>query len=60
MLAFLTDDWDTVAVRLHQTEKTVVADVIGGSADPVVLQHQVARMLSIDVDGGPFDALQTR
>ena len=60
-LAF-TDDrsWQTVAVSVRQrVDGTLQADV-AGDADPTVVHHQLARILSVDVDGTGFDQLAGR
>jgi DNA-3-methyladenine glycosylase II len=56
-LPFLTDDWQPAAVTLHQTDRRVVAEIVDGSAEPGSVRNQVARMLSLDVDGRPFDLI---
>ncbi len=56
VLAFLSDDGLPVAVRLQQTPERVVADVLeGGSGDGV--RDQVARILALDIDAGPYEAI---
>jgi DNA-3-methyladenine glycosylase II len=51
-LAFLTDEgWKPVGVCLTQSESGVVIGEVYGAADVVEVEHQVARILSLDVDG---------
>jgi DNA-3-methyladenine glycosylase II len=51
-LAFLTDEeWKPVGVCLTQTESGVVSGEVYGAADVAEVEHQVARILSLDVDG---------
>lgn len=57
VLVLLTDDWDAVTVRVHQTPTRVVGEVLAGEADHDVLRRQVARVLSLDVDGSGFTAM---
>jgi DNA-3-methyladenine glycosylase II len=55
-LAFPADgDWRTVGVHLQQAERSgaVVGEVVGGVA-PELVRAQVARILSLDVDGTGF------
>src|SRR5918998_5144603 len=55
--AFVADglaDREAVAgVRVRQEGRTVVGDV-QGAADPEIVRRQVARILSLDVDGRGF------
>ena len=57
-LAFPVDgDWRTVGVRLQQDERsgTVAGEVVGDPAiDPEAIRAQVARVLSLDVNGTGF------
>ncbi|MET0665886.1 MAG: hypothetical protein ABW008_10025, partial [Acidimicrobiales bacterium] len=57
ILAFLSDDGRPVAVRLHQTAERVVADVLEGDGGDG-LRDQVARILSLDIDAGPYEAIE--
>ncbi|HEY5887365.1 MAG TPA: hypothetical protein VIT24_06550 [Acidimicrobiales bacterium] len=57
VLAFLSDDGRPVAVRLHQTAERVVADVLEGDGGDG-LRAQVARILSLDTDAGPYEAIE--
>ena len=59
MLAFLSDDWKPVAVHVRQSTKRVIADVVFDDqhADLDAVEAQVARILSLDIDGKPFDAI---
>jgi DNA-3-methyladenine glycosylase II len=52
--AFLSDEGEPVAVRLSGN---VRAEVVEGTGDPSRLRAQIARMLSIDHDGRPYDEL---
>lgn len=59
-LAFTTDDLAHQAgVVVTQRDGAVHAEIIG-DADPVLVREQVARMLSLDVDGRGFDAVGER
>lgn len=57
ILALLTDDWSAAAVRLHQTPARVVGEVLAGEAGHDVLREQVARVLSLDIDGTGFSGV---
>ena len=58
VLAFLGDDGLPVAVRLQQTAERVVADVLeGGGGDGDGVRDQVARILALDIDAGPYEAI---
>ncbi|HXB03555.1 MAG TPA: DNA-3-methyladenine glycosylase 2 family protein [Candidatus Angelobacter sp.] len=51
-LAFLTDEgWKPVGVCLTQSESGVVSGEVYGAADVAEVEHQVARILSLDLDG---------
>ena len=51
-LAFLTDEgWKPVGVCLRQSESGAVRGEIHGAADVAEVERQVARILSLDVDG---------
>jgi DNA-3-methyladenine glycosylase II len=56
--AFLTDEGEPAAVRVRQTARAVVADVIEGDVDRDRLRAQVGRLLSLDVDGAPYEAIE--
>ena len=56
--AFLSDEGEPVAVHLRQTATQVVADVVEGTGDHDRLRAQVARMLSLDVDAAPYEAIE--
>jgi DNA-3-methyladenine glycosylase II len=59
-LAFVADGADDPAgVCLRQPDREVVAEVFG-PADPGVVRAQVARILSLDVDGGGFPEVGRR
>lgn len=55
--AFLSDEGEPVAVRLRQGRSAVTAEVVEGTGDRDRLRAQVARMLSLDHDGRPYDAI---
>jgi DNA-3-methyladenine glycosylase II len=61
--AFVADglaDGDAVAgVRVRQEGETVVGDIYG-TADPEIVRRQVARILSLDVDGSGFPGVGER
>ena len=57
ILDLLTDDWGAVTVRLHQTASRVVGAVLAGESDHDVVRRQVARVLSLDVDGAGFPSV---
>src|SRR6267378_5876140 len=51
-LAFLTDDgWEPVGVCARQSESGTVHGEVYGTADVESVERQVARILSLDVDG---------
>jgi DNA-3-methyladenine glycosylase II len=51
-LAFLTDEgWKPVGVCLTQSDSGLVSGKVYGAADDAEVEHQVARILSLDVDG---------
>jgi DNA-3-methyladenine glycosylase II len=54
--AFLSDEGEPVAVRLRQAT-TVTAEVVAGAGDPERLRAQVARILSLDHDARPYEAI---
>jgi DNA-3-methyladenine glycosylase II len=54
---FLSDEGEPVVVRVRQTPTQVVADVVEGAGDPGRLRTQVARLLSLDHDGRPYEAI---
>lgn len=59
-LAFLVErDWRTVGICLQKDGGDVVAEVFG-EADPQRVEAQVARILSLDVDGRGFPAIGER
>ena len=59
-LAFPAEgDWRTVGVCVRQTERRVVGQVVG-DADHEAVRAQVARLLSLDVDGAGFDGVGRR
>ncbi len=59
-LAFSVEGtWDAVGVCVRQTDKAVIGEVFG-NADPSVVRQQVARILSLDVDGSGFGAVGRR
>lgn len=49
--------WNPSLVRLHQSPARIIARPIVGDED---VRSQVERMLSLDVDGRPFDAIDDR
>ena len=55
----LADGGADAGVRVRQEGETVVGDVYG-TADPEVVRRQVARILSLDVDGSGFPAVGRR
>ena len=61
--AFVADDLaggEAVAgVRVRQEGETVVGDIYG-TADPEIVRRQVARILSLDVDGSGFPGVGER
>jgi DNA-3-methyladenine glycosylase II len=59
-LAFSVEgSWDTVGVCVRQTDKSVIGEVFGDvNRDSV--RRQVARLLSLDVDGSGFAAVGRR
>jgi DNA-3-methyladenine glycosylase II len=51
-LAFLTDhDWAPVGLCITQSRTGTVRGEVHGAADPVAVRKQVARILSLDVEG---------
>jgi len=51
-LAFLTDDyWEAVGVCLTQDDSGVVHGEVYGGAGAAAVERQVARILSLDIDG---------
>jgi DNA-3-methyladenine glycosylase II len=59
-LAFVADGGAAVAGVCVRAEGGVVAGEIVGEADPGVVRAQVARILSLDVDGSGFPAVGAR
>jgi DNA-3-methyladenine glycosylase II len=61
-LAFPVDgDWRTVGVHLQQhRDGDAVAGEVVGTADPELVRAQVARILSLDVDGTGFPQIGQR
>ena len=59
-LAFVADGGAAVAGVCVRAEGGVVAGEIVGEADPGVARAQVARILSLDVDGSDFPAVGAR
>jgi DNA-3-methyladenine glycosylase II len=60
-LAFLTDaDWKSVGVCLTQSSTGRVRGAIYGDVDDDAVNRQVARILSLDVDGRGWPAVGTR
>jgi DNA-3-methyladenine glycosylase II len=55
--AFLSDEGEPVAVRVQQKPKQVAAEVVVGDVDEGRLRAQVARLLSLHVDGEPYEEL---
>ncbi|MBA2311270.1 MAG: DNA-3-methyladenine glycosylase 2 family protein [Actinobacteria bacterium] len=51
--------WDTVGVCVRQTDKAVIGELFG-DADRKTVRRQVARILSLDVDGSGFAAVGRR
>lgn len=50
-LAFVADGSEQIAgVCLHAQDSTLVGEIVG-EADPTVVHAQVARILSLDIDG---------
>lgn len=59
-LAFPVDGtWETVGVCIRQTGSAVVAEVVG-ETDRAAVRSQIARILSLDVDGSGFAAVGRR
>jgi DNA-3-methyladenine glycosylase II len=59
-LAFPVEgSWDTVGVCVRQTDKAVIGKVFG-DADQKIVRSQVARILSLDLDGSGFAAVGRR
>jgi DNA-3-methyladenine glycosylase II len=60
-LAFLTDEgWKPVGVCLTQNDSGVVSGEIYGTASVVEVERQVARILSLDVDGSGWPEVGRR
>jgi DNA-3-methyladenine glycosylase II len=60
-LAFLTDgDWKSVGVCLTQDAAGTVRGTVYGDADTGSVEHQVSRILSLDVDGRGWPAVGKR
>jgi hypothetical protein len=60
-LAFPVEgDWRTVGVRVRQADDGTVAGEVVGDADPGAVRAQVARILSLDVDGSEFPRAMVR
>jgi DNA-3-methyladenine glycosylase II len=60
-LAFPVEgDWRTAGVRVRQADDGTVAVEVVGDADPAAVRAQVARILSLDVDGSGFPAVGER
>lgn len=60
-LAFLTDaGWEPVGVCLTQTESGMVRGEVFGSAEVEAVERQVARILSLDVDGRAWPEVGAR
>jgi 3-methyladenine DNA glycosylase/8-oxoguanine DNA glycosylase len=60
-LAFLTDEgWKPVGVCLTQSDSGVVSGEIYGTASVVEVERQVARILSLDVDGSGWPEVGRR
>jgi DNA-3-methyladenine glycosylase II len=60
-LAFCLDGYgDHAGVELRQTGSGTVQGTIHGTADPAVVQAQVARVLSLDHDGAAFAEVGVR
>jgi DNA-3-methyladenine glycosylase II len=60
-LAFLTDEgWKAAGVCLTQPEPARVLGTVYGDADVDRVKHQVARILSLDVDGRDWPAVGKR
>ncbi len=55
----LEGTWETVGACVRQTDRSVVADTFG-NADPTAVRAQIARILSLDVDGSGFAAVGRR
>jgi DNA-3-methyladenine glycosylase II len=51
--------WETVGACVRQTNKAVIADVFG-HGDRTAIRAQLARILSLDVDGSGFAAVGRR
>jgi DNA-3-methyladenine glycosylase II len=59
-LAFPVEgSWDTVGVCVRQTDKAVIGEIFG-DADQKIVRRQVARILSLDLDGSGFAAVGRR
>jgi DNA-3-methyladenine glycosylase II len=60
-LAFHTDaGWKPVGVCLTQTQDGRVVGTVYGDADPAAVKKQIARILSLDVDGREWEAVGRR
>lgn len=51
--------WETVGACVRQTDRSVIADVFG-NVDRTAVRAQIARILSLDVDGSGFAAVGRR
>ena len=53
-LAFVADGSEQIAgVCLRAQDSTIVGEIVG-EADPTVVRSQVARILSLDIDGSDW------
>ena len=60
-LAFLTDEgWKPVGVCLQQSDSGVVSGEVYGAATVAEVERQVARILSLDIDGGEWPKVGRR
>lgn len=59
-LAFVADGGEDVAGALVRSEDDTIIGEVYGDADPEVVKAQVARILSLDVDGGRFGEVGVR
>jgi DNA-3-methyladenine glycosylase II len=59
-LAFVADGGEDVAGVLVRSEDDVITGDVYGEADPEVVKRQVARILSLDVDGARFPEVGER
>lgn len=55
----LEGTWSTVGVCVRQTKSLVIGDFVG-AADRAAVRRQVARILSLDVDGSGFSKIGRR